>query len=214
MKIKFFVVLALLLAFSTVNAQSVVPVVIEGNPRCGDLSPAFNSGLKIEPAVTGTNIVNGIGTISQVVYSNETMLDWTSVPAFIGAVIIKGGPHSNVYYYNPAILGDIGLTTPNGEQISHVEYCFNRQPTAANVVLGGRVFDSAGYPKRSAYVTLTNAEGVGRTALTNPFGYYTFSDVEVGQGYTLDVRAKGETYETRFVMLLDNVSDVDFRPIQ
>ena len=38
---------------------------------------------------------------------------------------MKGGPNANVYEYDPESMGDTGLTTPNGEEISHVEFCYD-----------------------------------------------------------------------------------------
>lgn len=56
-------------------------------------------------------------------------LAWSSTRP-ITAVIVKGGYYgSKVYVYNPESYGDEGpMTTPTGQQISHVTFCY--QPTA------------------------------------------------------------------------------------
>ena len=57
--------------------------------------------------------------------------------------------------------------------------------TAASVDIGGRVRQANGRGVFRARVTLIDAEGVQRTAYTNPFGYYRFTEVVVGETYVI-----------------------------
>lgn len=41
-----------------------------------------------------------------------------------------------------------------------------------------------------APVTLTNANGETRTAITNPFGYYRFEEIPAGEAYVFQARYK------------------------
>jgi hypothetical protein len=86
-------------------------------------------------------------------------------------------------------------------------------PSAANASLGGRVQTSNGNGISKARVQIS---GGGLTqplfALTNPFGYYTFSDLPAGQSYSVSVIAKGRTFNqpTQIVTLGDDLSNVNF----
>ncbi len=67
-------------------------------------------------------------------------------------------------------------------------------PSAASVAVGGRVVKFKGRGIANARVTMIDANGVTRTALTNPFGYYRFADVPAGATYTFGVSAKREKF--------------------
>ena len=83
-------------------------------------------------------------------------------------------------------------------------------PTAASVVLGGRVFNAGGQPVSKAFVTLTGADGAIRTALTNPFGYYRFEAVAVGETYVLSVVSKQYQFAPQVVFVMDEASELNF----
>jgi hypothetical protein len=113
-------VLGLVVLFVPVAfAASVDPVYVAGNPKCSSLG--LESIVKFDPPNSGTSdgvtlTVVGPGTV-----------DWSStVP--IGAVIVKGGPNANLYFYDGAT-SDTGLVTPtnphNGKLygLSHVDFC-------------------------------------------------------------------------------------------
>lgn len=122
---------------------SVEPVFYPGNPACADLtSCSCQYGFKINQAPNGTfPIINGEGTTLTggampdpsntitILNSDESYFDWTSTLP-IKAVIVKGGPNANVYFYDPPSYGDTGLHAPinpeNGMPfgLSHLEFCF------------------------------------------------------------------------------------------
>ena len=58
-------------------------------------------------------------------------------------------------------------------------------PTAANVSIGGRALTANGQGISRAVISMTEASGNQRFALTNSFGYYRFADVPAGQTYIL-----------------------------
>jgi hypothetical protein len=82
---------------------------------------------------------------------------------------------------------------------------------SANVSVGGRVTRSNGQGVSNAIVSLTDS-GVGgrRTAITNPFGYYTFDNVASGSTYTIAVISRLYTFTPQTVQVNDNISNVDF----
>lgn len=85
-------------------------------------------------------------------------------------------------------------------------------PTAANVSISGRATTANGNGISGVGLTLTALDGAQRTAITSSFGYYAFSDVEVGQTYVLEIAAKKYSFAnpTRVLKVLDEITDLDF----
>jgi Putative Ig domain len=67
-------------------------------------------------------------------------------------------------------------------------------PTAATVWVGGRVIKSNGRGVSGAVIAMIDENGGVRSARTNPFGYYRFADVAVGETYIFSVRSKNLTF--------------------
>jgi hypothetical protein len=85
--------------------------------------------------------------------------------------------------------------------------------TAALASITGRVVDASGRGIARTRVTLmggTLTQPI--SALTNPFGYYRFDNVETGEAYFLRVESKRYRFANPvlFVNLGDNVTGVDF----
>jgi hypothetical protein len=83
-------------------------------------------------------------------------------------------------------------------------------PTAANVTVSGRVLTMGGRPISNALVTLTNHSGVNKTTRTNPFGYFSFTSVEVGETYILDAHSKSYTFAPEVVFVTEDISTLNF----
>jgi hypothetical protein len=85
--------------------------------------------------------------------------------------------------------------------------------TAANASIRGRVMTQAGYGIRGALVTVFDAStGTSKVAITNSFGYYTFTELPVDDLYILNVSAKRYTFsngQQSFVMNGD-LTDINF----
>lgn len=81
--------------------------------------------------------------------------------------------------------------------------CF--PPTAANSTIIGRVTTSSGNGIAKSTISLTGS-GLSQPlyAITNPFGYFSFSDVPAGENYVVTVQAKGFVFSQPSVLL--NVS--------
>ena len=125
-----FLSIAAFLGFTgAVNAASVAPVFVEGNPTCTDLG--YSLGFKVDPPNAGTyNLPNNLGSVT--VTTNGVSFSWTSTIG-IDAVISKGGPNANVFVYDPPTesKGDANLASPinpnNGQPfgLSHIEFCYD-----------------------------------------------------------------------------------------
>jgi Carboxypeptidase regulatory-like domain len=148
---------------------------------------------------------------------NGNFFNW-SANRTISAVIVKGGSGANVYVYDPHSLGGSplgnGLSTPKDGRygISHIKFCFEQplNPSAALVAVSGRVTNGEGNGIAKARITITDDTGETRVALTNGFGYYYFSDVEVGRTYVIAPAKKGYEFVPQVVFLTDAVANLDF----
>lgn len=86
-------------------------------------------------------------------------------------------------------------------------------PTAAGGTINGRISKTDGSGISKAVISLTGGSLTAPlTARSNAFGYYNFSDLEVGQTYILTVNSKSYTFvnSTQVVALQDNAAEVNF----
>ena len=108
------------------NADSLT--FVAGNPTCPGNTIA---AVKVDPGANGLFA----GFISVTNY-NGTTFDWELLPGSgwdMAAVIVKGGPNANIYWYDFAGAGtdnsDTGLHAPvnhNNDKfygISHIQFC-------------------------------------------------------------------------------------------
>jgi hypothetical protein len=85
-------------------------------------------------------------------------------------------------------------------------------PAFAGYEISGRVLVSNGQGLRNATVTLTDASGNVRTAVTSTFGYFSFDNVAAGDGYVLKVESKRYVFEPRVVQIAGNLTGLDLTP--
>lgn len=84
---------------------------------------------------------------------------------------------------------------------------------AGGATIRGRVTNSSGRGVMGTTVTLIGGTFLRPVyARTNPFGYYTFTDIPTGHAYVVSVSSKNLYFPepSRVVSLDDNISDVDF----
>jgi CSLREA domain-containing protein len=82
-------------------------------------------------------------------------------------------------------------------------------PTSASVSVSGRVLaDGAGV--YGAIVTMSDASGEIRSARTNPFGYYHFTDVRTGATYIFSVSSKRYSFSPQVVTIYEEMTDLNF----
>jgi hypothetical protein len=83
-------------------------------------------------------------------------------------------------------------------------------PTAAAVGISGRIVSQeSGRAVYNARVVMVTSDGQTHVAITNPFGYFRFTEVPSGAVYTFTVTAKG--YQTQSVIrdVVDEITDLD-----
>ncbi|MGE5249453.1 MAG: hypothetical protein ACM3QS_04490 [Bacteroidota bacterium] len=115
-------------ASASVNAASVTPIFVPGNPSCTDLGYTF--GYKVDPPNSGTYSIDGFNSVT--VQTDGVYFDWSATLG-IDAVISKGGDNANLYVYEPPTesFGDTGLHSPINPNtgtpygLSHIEFCYD-----------------------------------------------------------------------------------------
>ena len=104
--------------------------------------------------------------------------------------------------------GELYITTLSGQVLKIAAL-----PSAASAVVGGRVANSEGRGIGGVVLTMSGGNLTAPIIVrTNPFGYYRFSEVEVGQTYVVTPTAKNRRFapSNRVFTALENVSDIDF----
>jgi hypothetical protein len=86
-------------------------------------------------------------------------------------------------------------------------------PTAANVLVSGKITTASGRGIRNVVITLQDASTTEtRRILSTTFGYFRFLDVEVGKIYILTVNSKRYvfTQNSRILSPSEDLTDEDF----
>jgi Carboxypeptidase regulatory-like domain len=86
-------------------------------------------------------------------------------------------------------------------------------PTASSVSISGRVLSFLGRGLMNASVSLTDSNGITRTARTSSFGYYRFNEIESGQIVIIAVKSKRYQYQSQVISVDENLTEVNFTPI-
>lgn len=97
------------------------PDLVDGNPTCRDLFDVTTATLRIERLKDDTYSSSDATFSVNVTFAKST-LDYEKATATLLGVIVKGGPHANVYKWGKTEA--TGLSTPAGEEISHVDFCY------------------------------------------------------------------------------------------
>ena len=97
---------------SAATVRGIVPFVMAGNVSCSQLSGVtWTESATFSPVVNGAS-ANGVN----VLVSSSTTFGWYVVPdvrdVSVRAVIVKGGPNSNVYIYPGSDYSDGPMTAP------------------------------------------------------------------------------------------------------
>lgn len=93
----------------------------------------------------------------------------------------------------------------------------NGRPTAADLMLSGRIMDTAGMPVRGAIVQLYRISNGETSAFSSStFGYYAFRGLAAGESYAVTVTARRYRFDppSQTITIVDNMTDVNFVAIQ
>ncbi|NOT47743.1 MAG: S8 family serine peptidase [Acidobacteria bacterium] len=110
------------------------------------------------------------------------------------ALYLQDNPAASPAQATNALLGDassVPVNQTNDGSPNLMVFTAPTGPTAAEAVVSGQVIRNDGRALKDMRVVLRNASsGTTRVTLTNAFGYFTFSNVEVGEFYTLGIQNK------------------------
>ena len=113
------------------------------------------------------------------------------------------------YYFAVSAVGPNGENGDSNEQVVFA----NAAPTAAPIVIGGRIIDPEGRGISGSSITVTAlGTGVSVSVVSNSFGHYLVPDIPAGRSYLVSVKAKGIDFpvSSRVISADDNVLDIDF----
>lgn len=133
----------------------------------------------------------------------------------ITAVIMRVGLTTYVFPYKPFRIMDTDLLTGDANFYVFTSFCFGDPtgPTAGEATINGRVVDASGKGISKAQLVLINGStGESRIAMSNPFGYYTITDLDVNELYVLNVSHKRYNFaeSQRTITPVDSFTTVDF----
>jgi hypothetical protein len=81
---------------------------------------------------------------------------------------------------------------------------------AANASISGKVIDANGRGIPNAIVKLTDFDGNVFSGRSNAFGYYSVTDIPVGENYAATVSRKGYSFPTQVISINNDLTDVNF----
>ncbi|MGB7068505.1 MAG: hypothetical protein WBD22_03355 [Pyrinomonadaceae bacterium] len=131
--------------------------------------------------------------------------------------IIENAPNTGSYAWtvpnmptNTARLRvrEADFAAPSG--ISSSNFVINFAPTAANVVVSGRVLNAQGFGIPQVRVIFSSSSGEGWTARTNHFGYFVTTAIPSGETYVAAAYHKEYRFEARTVTLNEDLSELNF----
>jgi CSLREA domain-containing protein len=102
-----------------------------------------------------------------------------------------------------------GFFRINGTTVDIGAFEFS-MPTAASVAIGGRVMTPTGRGIFGARVLLTSVGGNRSFAITNPFGYYRFTDVPAGETYIIEAKHKLYSFAPQVISLTEDFGELNF----
>ena len=175
----------------------------------------FNPGWRNSFSNSGANVNNNgtsvQGTSPQFV--NEAAQDFRllSNSAAINAGTVLNSEvlptHNDVRQY---VRHQSGEARPANGALDIGAFEMQLSPTAASVTVSGRVLTATGGGLRSARVTLTDSSGRTRYAMTNPFGYYRFTEVAGGETYLFQVVSKSWSFAPQVVTVIEELTELNF----
>jgi hypothetical protein len=205
------------------NASFIGAIAFDGVNQAAPVTNIQAVDNTIVPSASTLNIVSGTGNMVFDVFDTFTN-------AAVPNTITPGGGQTVAHNAGTVTLGSGGFayyrtsTSPGaasvptswtsmaGVALIHIGVNINAVASASSVAVSGRVLTSTGQGIKNAVITLADQNGAGRLARTNPFGYYSFDDVQAGSTYVLQVSAKGRVFAnpTRVLHVEDDLTAEDF----
>ena len=172
----------------------------------------------INPANNGT--AQTVGSLGIVTSSNtqEGGFDISGATGIAYAALTASDETRNLYTIN-LTTGAATLIGPIGAGDVFTDGLTVAAPaTASGVTISGRVFapkqrsyqSGKGLPR--AVVTISDVNGVSRSAKTDSNGYFRFEEVEAGQTYIFNVYSKQYQFDSKVITINENLIELNFTP--
>lgn len=203
-------------SFGSVN---MVQISFTGEMWRRGAAGAQTDTLHFEYAVAATNLYTGS-------YTPFTALNFVTPNTTGGAGARNGNDPAYRTVFSPTTLN---VTIPPGQSLYvrwvdhniagsddglaiddfHINFF---APSSAPVQISGRAMTAEGRALPRTQITLQSMTGETRSAITNPFGYYSFAEVSAGETYIITAFAKGQQFApaSRVVDASDSLMNVDF----
>lgn len=111
-------------------------------------------------------------------------------------------------FLRPVDLTAVNTTGGDGSDIGAFE--LQSEPPLSAATVSGRVTTPAGLGLRNAIVSMTDPQGVRRTATTSSFGVFSFASIPTGISYIVSVSSKRYRFSPQSFQVNANLSNVDF----
>ena len=170
-------------------APDVTPQTIPNNPSdnvpCDELDDTFGGGqtwLELKTANGTTDTV--LGGVVDVDFIGNTVT-WTSTIGIDAVYVKSSGPGTQIYVYaptpdSPEAFGDDGLTTANGQGISHVAFCFDlNNPTTTSSTTSSSTTSSSTTSTTAPTTTSSSSTTSSSTTSTTVLGTTTSTSTTI-----------------------------------
>lgn len=166
-------------------------------------------------SATGTLVFGTINSAPNATYTLEFYSNPTAEPSlhgegktYLGTMnVTTNGTGNTTFNFVPPI-GVFGgeFITATATDASGNTSEFSRSiavvgPTSANVDITGQVVSDTGRPIMRAALTLTDPSGNVYRSMTNPFGYFRFSEIPSGMTYVMSIRDKSHEFSPSSVLI-------------
>lgn len=198
-------------------------ISFSGASQTSTLPPFFSrTGSNSSPTVSVTGGVSGdlvldtvgasptAGSIFLLPANTEQTRRWVDpFPAF-GSFDIGAGSTEPVPLSAPfTVTTEWNLSNPDNWAIGAVlvrQFVISASPSS----ISGRVVNKFGRGVSRAFVDLTNNAGEKRRVLTNPFGYFRFTDVPSGETYIVSVKSKRNSFASQVISVTNDINELIF----
>lgn len=171
------------------NSQAVL-VISETDPGVGTSIPVTGSLVRTAVNTQNTEAGNGWASVSVAIPNDQSV--------------------SGKTYFGRWYITDAGAA--NGFSVSQlVQFTvFGDAVVVPTASISGRVTTPTGLGLRNAVVVLTDLLGVKRNATTSSFGVYQFSNIPLGNSYTIGIASKRYRFAPRIFDITGNLANFDF----
>lgn len=200
-----------------------ISVSITATDTTGLGATGFDARIQFDPAVVTFQGCSLTGTIFPSAAVNCNIFpssEFISINVFNGGSTPPASGAGAILKLNFLVIGTQGQSSP----LNFVSFNFNEGDpasvtnngsisllpvTAAGVTVSGRLLTNLGRPVSRGTVSLTDASGNIRRAQTNTLGYFRFTDVSAGETYLIAATAKGYTFSSSLLSVMDQIADIE-----